>query len=488
MVGEIGGMGVRAGGVGNVDPQQDVGGLGNQPVRQGGGGVMRALSAFAGKVKAFFQSIGTKVTEWKQARSEERQQAALQRATNRVDSALKKVAQDIQAGAVNGRTLDKLSAAMTNARKIDGQAPQEVLKERFAEVLRGQDSVALRDLAKMDFDGLKTALKQIVDHRVDRAVQLAEGLSRNGMGGNDSGEIRQGGARMKQEVDRMVDALRGGVAEVRRQRFEEGVGGLFPVGQDGRINAVRANLSITSPNGPMAPEDYLIMAATGNMGDALTNPTMILDVPVHKYAVADWFRMDIDFQRPDGQVVNSRPGSSDEEEAKLEDSALALYEIAGGDDTATTVLSALINQHGWRDVVHLFAGQGGQLVDFKPLPGGYDRATVQGPNGPVVTEEPGQIGDAKFTVSRNGDGDFVITVDWTMLSNGPDGDELEIMSPDNPLFRPQQGEEGRPINALGIRMQGTLVVSGEAAREGRLELTGDSGLQYHFTGKFEALG
>lgn len=488
MVGEVGGMGVRMGGVGNVDQQQDVGGLGDQPVRQGGGGVMRTLNAFAGKVKAFFQDIGTKFTEWKQARTEQRQQAALQRATDRVDSALKKVTQDMQAGAVNGRTLDKLSAALTNARKIDGQNPQEVLKERFVEVLRGQDSAALRDLAKMDFDGLKTALKQIVDLRVDRAVQLAEGLSRNGMGDGDTTGMRQGGTRIKQEIDQMVDALRSGVGESRKERFEEAVGGLFALGQDGRINTVRPDLSISSPGGPIAPEDYLVMAATGNMGDALTKPTMILDVPVHKYAAADWFRMDIDFQRPDGQVVNSRPGSSDEEEAKLEDCALALYEIAGGDDTTTTVLSGLINQHGWRDVVHVFAGEGGQIVDFKPLPGGYDRATVQGPNGPVVTDDPGQIGDAKFTVSRNDDGDYVITVDWTMLSNGPDGDELEIMSPGNPLFRPQQGEEGRPINALGIRMQGTLVVSGEAAREGRLELTGDSGLQYHFTGKFEALG
>jgi hypothetical protein len=101
-----------------------------------------------------------------------------------VDSALKKVTQDLQAGAVNGRTLDKLSAALTNAHKIDGQNPQEVLKERFVEVLRGQDSAALRNLAKMDFDGLKTALKQIVAgftfqvrHRVvERRPRLASGI------------------------------------------------------------------------------------------------------------------------------------------------------------------------------------------------------------------------------------------------------------------------------------------------------------------------
>ena len=262
----------------------------------------------------------------------------------------------------------------------------------------------------------------------------------------------------------------------------DGAHGIFTVGGDGSVNQTRQDVMISRAGGALSPTDVIRQSGEHFLSKA---ETKVGDITISDKSKADWPRMDFTFKTPDGDYNTKHTGSSNTANEKIAESVAVARQFAGTDQ-ATKVLSSVLNQYGWRDLTSSIAAEDGTQVNFRPLPRGTPFADVHTPDGVIRNESPTkQITGAHFVASKTEDGNFKITMDWTIVSNGPSegGGFAKINSfhSENPTSS-SAGDISGAQSALSVTVTGEIIISAEAAHRGELDITSGA-FEHTFQGK-----
>lgn len=484
---------IGARGTGQVTNEPQVGDIGGQDVRPSlGTKIKQAFTSFGNKVANFFKGVGEKFDNWKAARAEAREQAAVGRAKEGAKEAATTLLSDMKSGNFTQGTMDSMNTLVRNARRANPDNPQAVIKEATLSAAKEMEFGDVHQMAKTDFTAFGQRLEHVYQQHLERHIIITERLNDSGIGsGQTAQEITDAGTLYCREMTEAVSSMKAGVKETIVNEFRDRAGGLVDIAEDGRISKSVDNsrIIVGGVEGSVSGVERIKMSSESYLQKAKTTdkPTMLGDVHVAEKAKGDWHRMHITIDSGDGQPFNMEGVNEDNKDALEADCAKSLHTLTGSDN-ATVVVSSMIHQYGWRDVVHQFASADGEkFVDLRATPKGYGDVQVDTGQGLETFVRPGQIGDAQYTVTKNGDGDFVIDVDWTYVStsmSSKENQEKLQLSPDNPTYGRSLDTDPDPtVTAVKVHMTSQIVISGEQAHQGNLVLKDSSSMHHDISGK-----
>lgn len=471
--------------------------LGGQTVEKSKGNPLRALADIGRSIVNFFRELPSSISAFFQKRSEASEMKAQQRYAEQFGSAAKSLFEDLKKGdAPTGRILDNLNAMLKNAGRIDAQDKAGVIDTFIEKLLSEVPDLDLEKLALCDLDKLKSNVGTQVENNAKDVGDLNDTLATFDLAGDyekTAKTLSSDTDTRVRDLEQLVDSLKSGLREERLNRFAEKLGPSIPMDDNGYIDTTmttaRVNVEGTKIQSPI---EWVVSSANGKLekhAEATIKPE-INGVKITSEALADWHRINIEFKTPDGNSTTSRAiGGASSIKERQEASANALRQIVGDNDNATVIVSSLLNQNGWRDLVRGVIDPNGHEVKFRALPNGYDSATIKGQGGDVVVDEPGQIGEAQFSIERDPNGDFKISVNWTFASNGivPDGGFNAVLPMDkrNPTSKALNSTDAsKPINALGVEFSTTITVSRTEAEQGRIGILGNPVCSHRIFGQY----
>lgn len=496
-----------------VDAQPEVGQMGDHEVRPGlGTRIKAAFAEFGTKVADFFKGIKTKYDNWQEGR-------AVNAARTEATQAASLVASDLGAGRVTTDTLKSLDVLRQKAERA-GEDPAAMFKTAVESLPEDQKQTAVR----ADFDGMAIAMKGSVTMRLTDMAERWDTMHTLRFSNTNGDDWRSEITRQHGVIDTFMDGISGVASDIRNERnnhiarildgvidvdmetghvdkvFDDQTG--VPRSISGRLPAPREVHGPQHTFGSVIEEtgkgsvgeitEYVEekRLREGSGMEPIAKPTGVHEAGgtyVTSKAAGDWHRMNIMLEGEtdtDGETYCTRlEGDTSDIPTRLALSADKMTHLTGS-EKATTVLSGVLHQYQLREFVHYFDGEDG-TVDLKPIPGGFERAIVELPDGNVLEfDNPGQIGDATLTVSRLPNGDYKIHVEWQYLSTRVDKDRNpELVDPEDSGYRPNTQEEASQVQkCLLVDMSGDIIVKGDAAREGRLEIDPSTELRRHVTG------
>lgn len=455
--------------------------IGGEQVQPGGfGAIRRALSDIGHKIQDFFSGIATKFENWQEGR-------AIKQATSKANQAAESLVSGLANPGSRPDTTAQLDALMKYSARVNPDDPdgfaRGLIKDKILELPQDQRSGVI----DKDFKTLGNDLKAINHQRIDQLVDMETKLSVNGL----VDEISDGKA-LKQSSDQKIDKVTGlmtqGAKDARISDLRDLTGGLFNIADDGTISGSITNAPAPFNGGPSNPIKALESHGQGRLDSIQTKQNTLHDVGKHKIlssAAGDWHRMNIVLNNNGSSYSTKLQGDTSLIPKKLETSVDKFNELTGS-DKATLVLSSVLHQYDLREMVHNFPLPNGEQLDLRPIQKGYDQAEVRLPNGQTqVFDNPGQIGEAVFNVSRTPNGDFKIDVNWDYLSiavrTNPDNNTK--VDPSNPMHGAMTDQDSAKVpNCIKVNMSTSFVVSGVDANNGKLVIQPGGTFQHTFSG------
>lgn len=468
----------------NVNPQPTPNniGIGNQPqiggapVQQGGfGAIRRALSDIGHKIQDFFAGIATKFENWQEGR-------AIKQATTKANAAAESVVAGLVNPGINPDTMGQLDSLMKYSARVNPGDPdgfaKQLLKDKAMELPPDQRS----SLSSTDFKALGDNLKTLQDSRIDQLVDMEARLEDTGLGGGVS-DGKQLKANAHARIDTSIGILSDVGKEVRLTELRELGKGVFTIDNSGFVSGTVTNAKMSpqlTQGGAQNPIELILDDGKQKIAPGKTTQVDVggVQIPINNKALADLPRMNFQFD-VNGSQYNSKTLDAN--------SSVGQLRQFSGSDKATTVLSGVMGQYPLREVVTSFEGENGKAVLLKPIPNHYGKAEVHLPNGQVETfDKPGQIGEAKISMSKLPNGDFKVDVDWeyltTTVTNGGDLGKFDNKNPTHGPNSPQEGA-GVTLNCIKVHMTGSYTISGSEANKGNLVILPGGSFQHSFSGK-----
>ena len=435
---------------------------------------------FTSKISGFFDSVSSKYNDWKQARADaviERQQEAAKGAASEIIGSLK-----------DGRLVEayqSFTQLHSVAENLQPENPRAFVSEKLQEAasqLSTQDREAIR-LHDFKEDG-ERLVRDHSAHAV-RSLHISEGLVKSGlMSVSDLSAEINFIEDVKSEIPTALKLVKNELKGQALADVRSVSQGLFPVADDGTVNTTRNDVQIFRGDHNETPGE--VLKHTGENYLTKGSFESIDGVDVSTKAVADWPRSNINFVDGDRTHNTTNTGGPDEAPAKVAESVAFAREFTGSDE-ATKVLSSVVHQYGWRDLSSKMVNDDGQVVRLTLAPKEYAFANVHGSDGVRQVDNPGkQVGGAEYTVTKTESGDFKVAIDWELLAVGikDENGNTVLFDPRNPIHAANTDEEKASgiSSALSIQLDGEILISGEAAARGELELL-DSTFEHTFTGK-----
>lgn len=483
-----------------------------------------SVSELGLRISTFFEGIASKFHSWQDSRAE----AAVNRNTAQAKSEAADFLKSLKNGDTSGAQAhlvqvekyaaktkpDNLQESVANFLKAavaeadaNGKAPDFSTDTASSERLQKQ---LFGELRKTDFEGLNEKIQTQLAASEELTEVIARNLAKADLLDSDGPEKEK--LKFEHNKHLVKDGLMTVKAAVQEQacdNVERAAHGLFEVDEDGQISQSVHNAKVYV-GGVMSGGQAVDLAAKlgeswqanydktippkSKEGEASApNPQLatVGGVEIYNKAKDDWPRMDIHFVGANGnEQVSKHQGPHEKTGETLEKTVKFAREFAGSDE-AVKVLSCVTSQGEWSSMISSVAGKDGKPLMFEFVRGGFDHATVHGPDGKRQVDDPSdQIGRAKLTVSKTDDGNFALDVNWTAYATGlravgEDGNTNSFtLDPNNPTqgARRQQGVSHSVPSALEIQLSGRVILSAEAAHDGKVKVL-DTQLEHKFEGR-----
>lgn len=478
-----------------IDPSrsQQIGGistdkpnLGGQDVKAGTTVPKRETTSLGQSFLNFVKSIPAKISTFFEGIAAKREENAKQASATSIGKSLKSITNEVLSGNITKRTLDNLASMEKHAAKIDNNNPKAVLSEMMTTAFASLPTGDLKKLASTNFSALGDQLSDLVDRRFDKYDDLdnalADSLPSYKRKGNDDVTAPNPRELAKSDLKDRLGALHDAVGEARFDKFEATAKGIFKVDDQGFISGGGVNRLIHTPEGAKTAPDVLAGICDGiSRRSQEGEGHRVGTARISDKAKADFPRMNIMFDRPQGGPLLTR--ITDDNNPTPDEIGNAIHGITGNNDKASVVLTSMLTQNGWTNLITDHVGDDGSYVPVLPVAKNYVHS-INTPGQTIILDNPGQISEAKFFVSQTDDGDFKIEVNW-LASSSSIGLDREPIAPDTPT-RANITEEVKSTNTFAVKMTATVILSKTEADLGNLSFVTPPRIEHEFMGRFIA--
>lgn len=434
--------------------------------------IKSALTGAAHAVRDFFSGLPTRYDNWQAGR-------AIAHSHRSADRAATELVDNLRQGMVSAENLGLLQTLAKHSGRVDPQNP-----DALAQRLVGLKLSALPPKERVavlcaDLSAIASSAKALAGQQIDDLANMLDSLGEAGLvGQGDADKTRNNAGGVHKRIDDAVVLLRDRFGAERVNDFKAIGHGLIQVDSNGHVTGTSVNAPPPKVDGftPTAQSTAaMLIEAKGN--DRLQSLTGDQAAAVHSVATADWPRMNIIWDDGHGGQYNTKTNDAADSVAKMR--------AFTGSDEATKVLSCILHQHEVRTIVRAITAPDGTVVTFQPPPKGYDAQVTDSSGHVQRIKNPGQIGDARITISKTAAGDFEVNVDWDYLSTSvvvTQDNASQIVDPGNPTHASVDSAEQQTVNCLKIKLAGQFTVSGDHARQGRLGILPGSTFTHTFSG------
>ena len=458
--------------VGQVKPQttgqtttsQDVGELGGHTVRAGSGGkhIKRSIANIFSKISSKFKALGQRIAT-SQAK------AKLKRQTKDANRSAGKLAKTIARGKSTHDVTSAMISLVHKARKLDPNNPagkaSELLRSAVGDL---SETDQANFVQKRDWDAIATAMKADVDHRCMKDQVLLEALSGvHGITAPDPSETQQAADEMKAAIDTIVGDIKAEGFNARRAALQAKLPQGVTIDDQGFLRG-----SHTLHTTPSDTNNLQVEQRGVGMDEAVSHVVNLglngtqtrvdpIGIAVPNQCTKDMYRFDMHIDTPGGTYHSRQDTETDPK--KRNNTALTNLRQLTGDDTATRVLASTLKQSCLRAFHEAFQTPDGKAVNMKfATKGNYPDATIKTSQGIEDIDDLAQYGSAVWNVTADANGNYKVSIDWTMYAVGMGGGPGEV---ENPL--PVHDETGVVRSDFHIE----YVVDAAAARRGELQLS-----------------